>query len=242
MSEQQIPHKMKKKASLKEEDKEKCDEYYEEVKTFIEKNESKLAKNNKNIDYFFEFDEKQNLFMSDKYEQKLESFGYYNKTNKKMFLSIEEAFYLYQIGYINFKPEIDFNNFDLVNLYLYSYLRRSSKIVLVAKILFLMEEMNRKDKDKNEDEIKEIDKYYILFENLDDYKTHKIKSILYQHDSEENLNYLLFQNILNNSKKIYNIFNEANNIKLDVFKSDIIVCITQGVSITFLKLNDTIKI
>ena len=247
MSEQQLPKKMKKKANLMEEDKEKCDKYYSEVKTFIEKNELKMEKNNKNINYLFEYDEKQNLFISDKYEQKIESFGYYNKIYKKMFLSFEEAFYLYQIGYIKFKSEIDFNNFDLVNLYLYSYLRRSSKIILVCKILFLIEEMNKKDeeiKDKNKTEeiIGDIDKYYILFENLEDYKRHKIKSILYQHNSEENLNYILFQNIINNSKRIYNLYLKVNEINLDEFKSEIIICITQGASITFLKINDSIKI
>ena len=247
MSEQQLPKKMKKKANLMEEDKEKCDKYYSEVKTFIEKNELKREKNNKNINYLFEYDEKQNLFISDKYEQKIESFGYYNKINKKMFLSFEEAFYLYQIGYINFKSEIDFNNFDLVNLYLYSYLRRSSKIILVCKILFLMEVMNKKDeeikhKNKNEEIIGDIDKYYILFENLEDYKRHKIKSILYQHNSEENLNYILFQNIIDNSKRIYNLYLKVNEINFDEFKSEIIICITQGASITFLKINDSIKI
>ena len=82
----------------------------------------------------------------------------------------------------------------------------------------------------------------ILFENKQDYKDHKIKSILYQHDSEQNLNYLLFQNIINNSKKLYNLYLEVNNKKYDEFKAEIILCITQGVSITFLKLNDTIKI
>ena len=247
MSEQQLPKKMKKKANLMEEDKEKCDKYYSEVKTFIEKNELKMEKNNKNINYLFEYDEKQNLFISDKYEQKIESFGCYNKINKKMFLSFEEAFYLYQIGYIKFKSEIDFNNFDLVNLYLYSYLRRSSKIILVCKILFLMEEMNKKDeeikdKNKNEEIIGDIDKYYILFENLEDYKRHKIKSILYQHNSEENLNYILFQNIIDNSKRIYNLYLKVNEINFDEFKSEIIICITQGASITFLKINDSIKI
>ena len=169
-----------------------------------------------------------------------------------MYLTIEEAFYLYQIGYINFKPEINFDEFNLVNLYLYSYLRRSAKILIPSQILFLIEELNKKDikddinKDKNENEdenkICDIDKYYILFEDLDDYKRHKIKSILYQHDSEDNLNYLLFQNIINNSKKIYNLYQKVNQIKPDEFKTEIIICITQGVSITFLKLNDTIKI
>ena len=252
MSDQQLPSKMKKKKNLKEEDKEKCEEYYSEVKNFIEKNESKVAKKYEKINYFFEFDEKINLFISNKYEQNLESFGYYDKKNKKMYLTIEEAFYLYQIGYINFKPEIDFDKFNLVNLYLYSYLRRSAKILIPSQILALIKELNKKDikddvnteKDKNKEEnkINDIDKYYILFEDLDDFKRHKIKSILYQHDSEENLNYILFQNIINNSKKIFNLYQEVNKIKPEEFKSEIIICITQGVSITFLKLNDTIKI
>ena len=246
MSEQQIPKKMKKKKNLKEEDKEKCDNYYSEVKLFIDKNDTAISRKLKNLDYFFEYDKKEDLFISDKYDQSLETYGYYNKTQKKMYLSIEEAFYLNQICLINFKPEFNFNDLNLVDLYLYSYLRRAAKIILVGKILLLSYELNQKDEEKDNKnkkyEINDIEKYYILFENKQDYKDHKIKSILYQHDSEENLNYILFQNIINNSKKLYNLYLEVNNKKYDEFKAEIILCITQGVSITFLKLNDTIII
>ena len=246
MSEQQIPKKMKKKKNLKEEDKEKCDNYYSEVKLFIDKNDTAISRKLKNLDYFFEYDKKEDLFISDKYDQSLETYGYYNKTQKKMYLSVEEAFYLNQICLINFKPEFNFNDLNLVDLYLYSYLRRAAKIILVGKILLLSYELNQTDEEKDNKnkkyEINDIEKYYILFENKQDYKDHKIKSILYQHDSEQNLNYLLFQNIINNSKKLYNLYLEVNNKKYDEFKAEIILCITQGVSITFLKLNDTIKI
>ena len=246
MSEQQIPKKMKKKKNLKEEDKEKCDNYYSEVKLFIDKNDTAISRKLKNLDYFFEYDKKEDLFISDKYDQSLETYGYYNKTQKKMYLSVEEAFYLNQICLINFKPEFNFNDLNLVDLYLYSYLRRAAKIILVGKILLLSYELNQKDEEKDNKNkkygINDIEKYYILFENKQDYKDHKIKSILYQHDSEENLNYILFQNIINNSKKLYNLYLEVNNKKYDEFKAEIILCITQGVSITFLKLNDTIII
>ena len=246
MSEQQIPKKMKKKKNLKEEDKEKCDNYYSEVKLFIDKNDTAISRKLKNLDYFFEYDKKEDLFISDKFDQSLETYGYYNRTQKKMYLSVEEAFYLNQICLINFKPEFNFNDLNLVDLYLYSYLRRAAKIILVGKILLLSYELNQKDEEKDNKnkkyEINDIEKYYILFENKQDYKDHKIKSILYQHDSEQNLNYLLFQNIINNSKKLYNLYLEVNNKKYDEFKAEIILCITQGVSITFLKLNDTIKI
>ena len=246
MSEQQIPKKMKKKKNLKEEDKEKCDNYYSEVKLFIDKNDTAISRKLKNLDYFFEYDKKEDLFISDKYDQSLETYGYYNKTQKKMYLSVEEAFYLNQICLINFKPEFNFNDLNLVDLYLYSYLRRAAKIILVGKILLLCYGLNQKDEEKDNKNkkygINDIEKYYILFENKQDYKDHKIKSILYQHDSEENLNYILFQNIINNSKKLYNLYLEVNNKKYDEFKAEIILCITQGVSITFLKLNDTIKI
>ena len=246
MSEQQIPKKMKKKKNLKEEDKEKCDNYYSEVKIFIDKNDTSKSRKLKNLDYYFEYDKIKDLFISDKYDQSLETYGYYNKAQKKMYLSIEEAFYLNQICLINFKPEFNFNDLNLIDLYLYSYLRRAAKIILVSKILFLNYELKKKDEDKDNKnkkyEINDIDKYYILFENKQDYKEHKIKSILYQHDSEQNLNYILFQNIINNSKKLYNLYLEVNNKKSDEFKAEIILCITQGVSITFLKLDDTIKI
>ena len=166
-----------------------------------------------------------------------------------MYLSIEEAYYLYQTCIINFKSEFNFNDFNLVNLNLYSYLIRSSKIVLVGKILLLIYEQINKNKEKIEDnnnkvkeEINDIDKYYILFSNSEDYKNHKIESIVYQHDSEDNINYLLFRKIINNSKIIYNIFQKIHQKKEDEFKSSIIMCITQGVSMTFLKINDTIEI
>ena len=240
---------MKKKKSLNDEDKEKCEEYYTAVQDFIEKNQSKIDKKYKDLDYFFEYDDKKDIFFSDKYQQNLETFGFYDKTNKKMYLSNEEAFYLYQLGYINFKPNIDFNNFNLVKLNLYSYLRRRAKILIVSKILPLIDEINKKEKDKNEEnlninenKINDIDKYYILFEDSNDYKTHKAKSIIQQHDSDKNLNYILFQNIINNSKQIYNLYQKINKIKYEEFKSDIIISLTQGASITFLKLNDTIKI
>ena len=237
---------MKKKKNLKEEDKEKCDNYYSEVKLFIDKNDTAISRKLKNLDYFFEYDKKEDLFISDKYDQSLETYGYYNKTQKKMYLSVEEAFYLNQICLINFKPEFNFNDLNLVDLYLYSYLRRAAKIILVGKILLLSYELNQKDEEKDNKNkkygINDIEKYYILFENKQDYKDHKIKSILYQHDSEQNLNYLLFQNIINNSKKLYNLYLEVNNKKYDEFKAEIILCITQGVSITFLKINDTIII
>ena len=240
---------MKKKKSLNDEDKEKCEEYYTAVQDFIEKNQSKIDKKYKVLDYFFEYDDKKDIFISDKYQQNLETFGFYDKTNKKMYLSNEEAFYLYQLGYINFKPNIDFNNFNLVKLNLYSYLRRRAKILIVSKILPLIDEINKKEKYKNgenlninENKINDIDKYFILFEDMNDYKTHKVKSIIYQHDSDENLNYILFQNIINNSKQIYNLYQKINKIKCEEFKSDVIISITQGASITFLKLNDTIKI
>ena len=241
---------MKKKKSLNEEDKEKCEEYYTAVQDFIEKNQSKIDKKYKDLDYFFEYDDKKDIFISDKYQQNLETFGFYDKTNKKMYLSNEEAFYLYQLGYINFKPNIDFNNFNLVKLNLYSYLRRRAKILIVSKILPLIHEINKKEKDDkneenlniNENKINDIDKYYILFEDSNDYKTHKAKSIIQQHDSDKNLNYILFQNIINNSKRIYNLYQKINKIKYEEFKSDIIISLTQGASITFLKLNDTIKI
>ena len=249
MSSQQVPQKMKKKKNLKEEDKKKCEEYYEKVKTFLEKNDSAITKKYKNLDYFFEYDKNQNLFISNKYEQSLETYGFYNKENKKMYLSIEEAYYLYQTCIINFKSEFNFNDFNLVNLNLYSYLIRSSKIVLVGKILLLIYEQINKNKEKIEDnnnkvkeEINDIDKYYILFSNSEDYKNHKIESIVYQHDSEDNINYLLFRKIINNSKIIYNIFQKIHQKKEDEFKSSIIMCITQGVSMTFLKINDTIEI
>lgn len=270
MSDQKIPQKMKKRANLREEDKEKCEDYYSEVKNFVVKNIAAMERKSEELTYFFEYNKDKNLFISDEYNQILETYGYYDKNQKKMHLSLEEAFYLNQIGSIGLKPDFNFDDLNLVNLYLYSYLRRSGKIPIVCKIILLIEEKNKiedelnsKDKmDKNNEKdnkidkkndseleiennnknIKDIDKYFILFENIDDYKRHKIKSILYQHDSEENLNYILFRKIINGSKEIYNLYKKVNKLKLEEFKSDIIICITQGITITFLKLDDTINI
>ena len=256
MSDQKLPQKMKKKSNkLKDEDKEKCNTYYLEVNKFIEKNETVVSKKTNEIDYFFEYDKTNNFFTSDHYDNKnLEAYGYYNKKEKKIYLSVEEAFYLNQTGLIAFKEEFDFNNLNLIKLNLYSYLRRSSKIPLVCKLLLLIDEIKNKDKkndnkDKkneknNNNEIENIDNYFILFETLDDFKNHKIKSILYQHDSNEKINYNLFKKIINNSQKIYKIFNNLNDINDDSNDSfpEIVICVTQGISITFLKLDDKIEI
>ena len=253
MSDQKLPQKIKKKFNiLKEEEKEKCNNYYLEVNKFIEKNEAVIAKKTKEIDYFFEYDKENNCFISNHFDsQNLEAYGYYNKKEKKIYLSVEEAFYLNQIGLIAFKNNFDFNNLNLVKLNLYSYLRRSSKIPLICKLFSLMEKIKNKDKnDKNDEneinieDIKDIDKHFILFENLDDFKKHKIKFILYQHDSDEILNYILFKKVINNSQIIYNIFKKINEIKDDSIYSipQIIICVTQGISITFLKIDDRIEI
>jgi hypothetical protein len=285
MSDQKLPQKIKKKSNkLKEEDKEKCDNYYLEVNKFIEKNDTIISKKIKEINYNFIYDKEKNIFISDFYDhQNLEAYGYYNKKQKKIYLSVEEAFYLNQIGIITFKEEFDFNDLNLIKLNLYSYLRRNSKISLVCKLLLLYEkiinikkgkeldkdknkdkEVNKvidkeinKDKDKETDKevdkdiekeisiknISDIDKFYIVFENLDDFKKGTIKSILYQHNADEKLNYNLFKNIINSSKIINEFYKNVKNIKEDIHKSfDIIICITEGISITFLKINDIIDL
>ena len=287
MSDQKLPQKIKKKGNtIKEEDKEKCNNYYSEVNKFIEKNQTVITKKVKEIDYFFEYGKENNCFISNYYDhQNLESYGYYNKKNKKIYLSIEEAFYLNQIGLISFNEEFDFNFLNLVKLNLYSYLRRSSKIPLVCKMILLRNKLKNikeedieykeskkvedkgdiKDKgnikeedkgDKNKEEvhyinkknnedinIMDIDKYFMIFENIDDFKNNKIKSILYQHDSDAQLNFILFRNIINNAKLIYEVFKKNNEIKNNINNfPDVIIGVTQGISITFLKLEDKIEI
>ena len=249
MSDQKLPQKLKKKSNiLKEEDKEKCENYYIEVNKFIEKNEIAITKKINEIDYFFEYDKQNNYFISDHYDhQNLESYGFYNKKEKKIYLGIDEAFYLNQIGLIKFKDEFDFNTFNLVKLNLYSYLRRDGKIPMLCILLPLIEKIKNKETEENKinnEEIENIDKYFFLFENLNDFKNHKIKLILYQHDFEEKFNYILFQKIINNSKIICDIFKKVNKIEKDSNKSmpEIVICLTQGISMTFIKLNDKIEI
>ena len=249
MSDQKIPQKLKKKSNiLKEEDKEKCENYYLEVNKFIEKNEIAITKKINEIDYFFEYDKQNNYFISDHYDhQNLESYGFYNKKEKKIYLGIDEAFYLNQIGLIKFKDEFDFNTFNLVKLNLYSYLRRDGKIPILCGLLPLIEKIKNKETEENKinnEEIENIDKYFFLFENLNDFKNHKIKLILYQHDFEEKFNYILFQKIINNSKIICDIFKKVNKIEKDSNNSmpEIVICLTQGISMTFIKLNDKIEI
>ena len=248
MSDKKLPQKIKKNNKiLKEEDKEKCNNYYEEVNKFIEKNENTITKKINEIDYFFEYDKETNFFISGHFDhQNLESYGYYNKKEKKIFLTEEEAFYLNQIGYIKFKDKVDFNTLNLIKLNLYSYLRRSSKIPFICKLLLLKNKLKNKNKENIaiDEDIQDIDKYFILFDNSDDFKNHKIKSILYQHDSNEKINYNLFKKIINNSQKIYQIFKNLNDINDNPSDSfpEIIICVTQGISITFLKLDDKIEI
>ena len=148
MSDQKLPQKIKKKSNkLKQEDKEKCDNYYLEVNKFIEKNQAVITKKIKEKDYFFEYDKENNYFISNHYDhQNLESYGFYNKKEKKIYLSIDEAFYLYQIGLIKFKEEFDFNAFNLVKLNLYSYLIRDGKLPMVCSLLPLIEKIKNIEK------------------------------------------------------------------------------------------------
>ena len=83
---------MKKKKNLKEEDKEKCDKYYSEVKTFIEKNDTAISRKMENLDYFFEYDKNKDLFISDKYDNSIETYGHYNKTEKKNVFKSRRSF------------------------------------------------------------------------------------------------------------------------------------------------------
>ena len=100
------------------------------------------------------------------------------------------------------------------------------------------------NKINNEDiNIMDIDKYFMIFENIDDFKNNKIKSILYQHDSDVQLNFILFRNVINNAKLIYEVFKKNNEIKNNINNfPDVIIGVTQGISITFLKLEDKIEI
>ena len=238
MSSQKIPQKIKKKnASLTEEDKEKCNNYYSEIKNFIIKNEETIDKKIKSLEYFFKYDKENDYFSSDHYDHtNLETYGYYNKTKKIIYLSVEEAFYLNQIGIIKFEEDLNFNEFNLMNLNLYSYLRRSGKIPITCKMLLLNEGI------KNKENISDNNNYYILFDDLDKYKNNKINCILYQHNFLDKINYELINKIICNSNKIYNMYKEIYKINSDLNSYENIICITQGISMTFLKIDDKIKI
>ena len=240
MNEQKIPQKMKKRSNeLKKEDKEKCEKYYSDVKDFIDRNNKLVENKNKEIKYIFKFDKSCNFFTLDHNDydhQSFESFGYYEKNKKLFYLSIEEAFYLKQIGIISFQENFDFNSDDLIKINLYSYLKRSGKVPFSCKILSLL------DVDKN-DIVKELDKYFILIKDFENYKRHKIESIIYQHDAGEKLNFLLIQKVIENAKNIVDLFKKMNKLKDDFeIKYELIICFTQGISLTFLKVDNKIDI
>jgi len=219
---QKIPKGPKKKGfKIKNEDKERIKKYYVELDNFYKNNEELLNKSIKDSKYLCNYDKDNKLFFIKEFDiNKFESFGIIK--NGILFLSLNEVFYLNQIGLIKIEEEenLIYENIDLINLY--SYLRRSGKIIKCCDLLW-------KEKDNNN--IKTIYKnYFLIFDNLNSYKSKKVDYIICQ-SSKEEFNFNSFNNIFENSSNILNLYENKNLLV------KILLATSNGITITFLKLN-----
>ncbi len=219
---QKIPKGPKKKDfKIKNEDKERIKKYYVELDNFYKNNNEFLKKTIQDTNYLCNYDKDNKLFFLNKFDNnKFESFGVLK--NGILFLSLNEVFYLNQIGLIKIEEEenLIYENIDLINLY--SYLRRSGKIIKCCDLLW---------KEKENTNIQTIYKnYFLVFEDLNKYKTNKVDYIIYQSSSKE-FNFNSFNNIFENSSNILKLY-ENNNPMVKILLAS-----SNGITITFLKLN-----
>ena len=219
---QKIPKGPKKRDfKIKNEDKEKIKKYYVELDNFHKNNNEILIESIKDTKYLCNYDKDNKLFFIKKFENnKFESFGVIK--NGILFLSFNEVFYLNQIGLIKIEEEenLIYENIDLINLY--SYLRRSGKIIKCCDLLW---------KEKDNLNIQAIYKnYFLVFEDLNKYKTKKVDYIICQSSSKE-FNFNSFNNIFENSSNILKLYENNNPLV------KILLASSNGITITFLKLN-----
>jgi hypothetical protein len=193
---QKIPKGPKKKDfKIKNEDKERIKKYYVELDNFYKNNNEFLKKTIQDTNYLCNYDKDNKLFFLNKFDNnKFESFCVLK--NGILFLSLNEVFYLNQIGLIKIEEEenLIYENIDLINLY--SYLRRSGKIIKCCDLLW-------KEKDNNN--IKKIyNNYFLVFNDLEKYKRKIVDYIIFQNSSKE-INFNVLTNIFKDSEQILNI-------------------------------------
>jgi hypothetical protein len=219
---QKIPKGPKKKDfKIKNEDKERIKKYYVELDNFYKNNNEFLKKTIQDTNYLCNYDKDNKLFFLNKFDNnKFESFGVLK--NGILFLSLNEVFYLNQIGLIKIEEEenLIYENIDLINLY--SYLRRSGKIIKCCDLLW-------KEKDNNN--IKKIyNKYFLVFNDLEKYKRKLVDYIIFQNSSKE-INFNVLTNIFKDSEQILNIYENKNQ------SYKILLALSNKITITFLKIN-----
>ena len=216
MNSQKLPMKPKKRNKfIDEKDKEKISKYYKEIKEFNETNQTILLEKKNKCKYKLKFDSETNYYFLDEYDyNQFDSFGFIK--DKKIFFNQIESIYLYQIGYVSIESELLPEDPSMFNLY--SYLRRNGKIVSCC------------------DYIDESFKHYVIvYDDNDQFKSKKINEIIFMH-TEKSINFDTMQTVIKTSEKIMKQVNQ--HLK----KVDVIVAFTEGINITFIKLNNNFMI
>ena len=219
---QKIPKGPKKKSyKIKNEDIENIKKYYVDLDSFYKNNEDIYNKSINESKFLCNYDKDNKLFYIKEFaHSKFDSFGILK--DKILYLSFNEVFYLNQIGLIKIQEEknLIYDNIDLINLY--SYLRRSGKIIKCCDLLW-------KEKDNNN--IKKIyNNYFLVFNDLEKYKRKLVDYIIFQNSSKE-INFNVLTNIFKDSEQILNIYENKNQ------SYKILLALSNKITITFLKIN-----
>jgi len=219
---QKIPKRPKKKGyKINNEEKEKIQKYYIELDTFYNNNKETLNNSIENLNFLCNFNKDDKLYFIKNFENsKFESFGIIKEGI--LFLSPNEVFYLNQIGLLKIEEEENFiyENISLINLY--SYLRRSGKIIKCCDLLW-------KEKDNNNIQNK-YQIYFLVFDDLNKFKNKLVDYIIFQ-SSFGKFNFELFNNIFKDTENILNIFENKNPL----YK--ILLASSNEITITLLEIN-----
>lgn len=207
---QSISNKPKKRNNkLTTEDKEKIKQYYTDLIEFYDKNNEKAFtpkykcnyNNEKNYYYITEYD-----------HQTFESFGLIK--DKELILTSTEVWYLHQIELIaldGFKLYLSEENIPMFHLY--SYLRRSGKIVSMIELIS-----------------KEYASYLFIFETMNDYKEKTSFSLIYQYTCPT-IKFEDMNMILSTGRKLFEIASIKNKASCPVS-----IAFCSGINITFISI------
>ena len=219
---QKIPKGPKKKSyKIKNEDIENIKKYYVDLDSFYKNNEDIYNKSINESKFLCNYDKDNKLFYIKEFDHsKFDSFGILK--DKILYLSYNEVFYLNQIGLIKIQEEknLIYDNIDLINLY--SYLRRSGKIIKCCDLLW-------KEKDNNNIQNK-YQIYFLVFDDLNKFKNKLVDYIIFQ-SSFGKFNFELFNNIFKDTENILNIFENKNPL----YK--ILLASSNEITITLLEIN-----
>lgn len=211
---QAIPNKPKKRNNkLTMEDKDKIKQYYIDLQEFFKKNEEKEL----TPKYKCNYNKDHSYYFTTEYDyQTFKSFGLIKNKDKELRLTSTEVWYLTQIGLIALNGfEINVAQENIYLFHLYSYLRRSGKIVSMGELIS-----------------KEYSNYLFLYETMNDYKEKTSSSLIYQYTSST-IQYPDFDIILSTAQKLFELFSIQNKANCPVS-----IAFCSGINITFITVNE----